>query len=118
VGGAHAKKRTVGGEAPARRPSQTASSIAMFAAPSVGSVTSRRQVEARGLRVTPLASHIAGGALRLPRAPSGTDLTEPSRVDGEVSGEKTAEDDFLDRRELRHDGSDGRHRDPRRGLDG
>src|SRR6059036_864415 len=57
VGGSHAKNRSVGGEVSARRPSDSASSIAMFVAPSVGSVTSRRQVRPRGLSVTPLASH-------------------------------------------------------------
>src|SRR6266853_533205 len=52
AGGSHAKNRRVGGEERARRPSHTASSIAMFAAPSVGSVTSKRQVS-----VTAIASH-------------------------------------------------------------
>src|SRR5713101_8060552 len=57
VGGSHAKNRSVGGEESARRPTDSASSIAMFVAPSVGSVTSRRHVGPRGLSVTPLASH-------------------------------------------------------------
>ena len=57
MGGAQAKKRIVGGEAPARRPSHTASSIAMFVAPSTGSVTSKRQGRGRARSVTALASH-------------------------------------------------------------
>src|SRR2546428_1385054 len=57
VGGSHAKNLSVGGAVPARRPRDSASSIAMFVAPSTGSVTSRRHVWPRGLSVTALASH-------------------------------------------------------------
>src|SRR6266508_5649070 len=56
VGGCHAKNRSVGGDVSARQPSDSASSIAMFVAPSVGSVTSRRQVRPRGLSVTPYSA--------------------------------------------------------------
>src|SRR3989442_4561642 len=57
VGGSQAKNLRVGGGVPARRPRDSASSIAMFVAPSTGSVTSRRHVWPRGLSVTALASH-------------------------------------------------------------
>src|SRR5207247_180449 len=57
VGGSHAKNLSVGGEVSVRRPSESASSIAMFVAPSVGSVTSKRQGRARGLSITAIASH-------------------------------------------------------------
>src|SRR6266446_7881378 len=56
VGGSHAKNRSVGSEASARRPTDSASSIAMFVAPSVGSVTSRRHVGPRGLSFTPYSA--------------------------------------------------------------
>ena len=42
VGGAHEKNRSVGGPGLARRARKSASSSAMFAAPSSGSVTSSR----------------------------------------------------------------------------
>src|SRR5207249_8279030 len=54
VGGSHAKKRTVGGEVPAWRPRQSASSIAMLVAPSHGSVTRRRQFEDGGPDMAPI----------------------------------------------------------------
>jgi hypothetical protein len=80
VGGVHAKKRIVGGEVPTWRPRQTASSIAMFVAPSEGSVTSRRQIRLREVSVTDLASHgIAVAASPTPRAvpyPPGFSVTD------------------------------------------
>src|SRR5437867_1292356 len=76
VGGSHAKNLSVGGDVSARRPSESASSIAMLVAPSAGSVTSKRQVGARGLSVTPIASH-GTSAPALPSRPPRLPLQPP-----------------------------------------
>src|SRR5689334_23030786 len=62
VGGSQAKNRSVGGDVPAWRPRQSASSMAMFVAPSVGSVTRRRQAFAAIAAMVPRVS----SALRTP----------------------------------------------------
>src|SRR5919108_1720870 len=65
VGGAQAKKRSVGGEVAARRPRQSASSRAMLVAPSVGSVTSSRQTPFMAERSPPRRPaeiRLAGGS--------------------------------------------------------
>src|SRR6185436_19299509 len=66
VAGSQAKKRSAGGAASARRLSSSDSSIAMFMAPSSGSVTSRRKaVVTRAPRSHPALSPEGRGLLRL-----------------------------------------------------
>src|SRR5215510_3697563 len=87
VGGAHAKKRRVGGDVPAWRPRQSASSIAMLVAPSAGSVTSSRH--ARGVIGSLLRARvtITRGIASVGRRGRGHDGTAADREEREADGD-------------------------------
>src|SRR5215831_2352048 len=81
VGGDQAKKRSVGGEPWRSRPSSIASSSAMFAAPSTGSVTSSLKLVKR-LSLAP-----GGGEGRVGGGPQGPPFTSLAPAGGEGRGE-------------------------------
>src|SRR5215467_16365163 len=79
-GGDQAKKRSVGGEPWRSRPSSNASSSAMFAAPSTGSVTSSLK----------LVKQLSGGEGRVGGGPQGPPCHLPLPRCGERAGVRGA----------------------------